>query len=166
MRYVGTDTALIVPYGAPDDVLSVFTEAHRARFGFATPGRQVIVEAVGVEAIAAGEPVGEARIARRENGGLDTIGSVTMWTGAVEHVAPVYDRTDMRAGDRVDGPALIREANATTVVEPGWAARLTELDHLLLGRVEPRATRITASDTKPDPVMLELFNNLFMNVAE
>ena len=166
LRYVGTDTALIVPYGAPDDVLSVFTEAHRARFGFATPGRQVIVEAVGVEAIAAGEPVGEARIARRENGGLDTIGSVTMWTGAVEHVAPVYDRTDMRAGDRVDGPALIREANATTVVEPGWAARLTELDHLLLGRVEPRATRITASDTKPDPVMLELFNNLFMNVAE
>ena len=89
-----------------------------------------------------------------------------MWTGGAEHVAPVFDRTDLRAGDRIAGPALIREANATTVVEPGWRAEVTDLDHLLLRRIEPRATHVAAGSTKPDPVLLELFNNLFMNVAE
>ena len=89
-----------------------------------------------------------------------------MWTGGAEHVAPVFDRTGLRAGDRIAGPALIREANATTVIEPGWRAEVTELDHMLLRRVEARPTRVAAGSAKPDPVLLELFNNLFMNVAE
>ena len=97
---------------------------------------------------------------------LSAVDRVVMWTGGAEHVAPVFDRTDLRAGDHIAGPALIREANATTVVEPGWRAEVTDLDHLLLRRVEPRATRVAAGSTKPDPVLLELFNNLFMNVAE
>src|SRR5262249_49167332 len=78
----------------------------------------------------------------------------------------VFDRTELRAGDRIAGPALIREANATTVVEPGWCAELTELDHLLLRRTEKHARQRAAGSAKPDPVLLELFNNLFMNVAE
>ena len=167
LRYAGTDTALIVPYGAPDRVVPLFTEAHRARFGFATPERPLVVEALAVEAIFAGEPVRETRVPRRDDGGFPVaIDRVAMWTGGAEHLAPVFDRMSLRAGDHIAGPALIREANATTVIEPGWRAELTDLDHLLLQRGEPRATRVAAGGAKPDPVLLELFNNLFMNVAE
>ena len=72
----------------------------------------------------------------------------------------------MLAGDCISGPALIREANATTVVEPGWTAEVTALDHMMLRRTERLATRVAADSGRPDPVLLELFNNLFMNVAE
>jgi 5-oxoprolinase (ATP-hydrolysing) len=140
LRYAGTDTALIVPYGAPEQVVPVFTEAHRARFGFATPERPLIVEAVAVEATSAGDPVRETRVSRRDGSGPDPVDQVVMWTAGAEHVAPVFDRIDLRPGDRIAGPALIREANATTVVEPGWRAELTDLDHMLLRRSEPRAT--------------------------
>jgi 5-oxoprolinase (ATP-hydrolysing) len=166
LRYAGTDTALIVPYGAHDQVVPMFTEAHRARFGFATPERPLVVEALAVEATTAGEPVRETRVSRRDGGGPDPVDRIVMWTGGAEHAAPVFDRTDLRAGDQIVGPALIREANATTVVEPGWRAELTDLNHLLLWRTEPRATREAGDSAKPDPVLLELFNNLFMNVAE
>src|SRR5437763_1522657 len=166
LRYAGTDTALIVPYGAPEQVVPVFTEAHRARFGFATPERPLIVEAVAVEATSAGDPVRETRVSRRDGSGPDPVDQVVMWTAGAEHVAPVFDRIDLRPGDRIAGPALIREANATTVVEPGWRAELTDLDHILLRRSEPRATQTAPGSAEPDPVLLELFNNLFMNVAE
>ena len=72
----------------------------------------------------------------------------------------------LRAGDRIAGPALIREANATTVIEPGWTAEVTALDHMLLRRTEPRRRASRRAARRPDPVLLELFNNLFMNVAE
>jgi 5-oxoprolinase (ATP-hydrolysing) len=80
--------------------------------------------------------------------------------------APVIERTALRAGDRIPGPALIREANATTVVEPGWTAEATAQDHLVIRRTAPRVTRIAAGTERADPVMLELFNNLFMSIAE
>ena len=89
-----------------------------------------------------------------------------MFTGDKDHAAPVFDRTDLLAGDRIAGPALIREANATTVIEPGWTAEITALDHMTLRRTERLSTRVAADSERPDPVLLELFNNLFMNVAE
>jgi 5-oxoprolinase (ATP-hydrolysing) len=78
----------------------------------------------------------------------------------------VYDRAALLAGDRLPGPALVREANATTVVEPGWTAEVTAADHMVLRRTQPRPNRVDAASGKPDPVLLELFNNLFMHVAE
>ncbi len=147
-------------------IVEDFTAAHRARFGFATPERPLVVEAVAVEAIAPGDVVREATLAARTGGAPQTIDTIRMFTGGGEHAAPVFDRTDLLAGDRIKGPALIREANATTVVEPGWTARITELDHMTLRRTERLATRVAADSGRPDPVLLELFNNLFMNVAE
>jgi 5-oxoprolinase (ATP-hydrolysing) len=85
---------------------------------------------------------------------------VAEWQGAALVV-----REDMRPGDVIDGPAIIAEKNATTVVEAGWQARLTALDHLLLVRVQARAVQ-HAAGTQADPVLLEVFNNLFMNIAE
>jgi 5-oxoprolinase (ATP-hydrolysing) len=166
LRYAGTEAALIVALRQLDLVVADFTAAHRARFGFATPERPLVVEAVAVEAIAPGEAVRETQLPPRNQGTPAPIDFVRMVSGHVEHNAPVFDRTELLAGDRIAGPALVREANATTVVEPGWTAEITPLDHMMLRRTEPMATRVAAGSDRPDPVLLELFNNLFMNVAE
>jgi len=91
--------------------------------------------------------------------------TVDMHSGGKSHRTPVFLRDALRPGDKIKGPAIIAEANATTVVEPGWQAEVTRLDHLLLKRVEARPAR-TAIGTTVDPVMLEVFNNLFMSIAE
>jgi 5-oxoprolinase (ATP-hydrolysing) len=95
------------------------------------------------------------------------VDSITLFTQTAEHAAPVHDREMLRAGDRIKGPALLREANATTVVEPGWEAEVTARNHLVLRRIAARVRTGSAADAaRPDPVMLELFNNLFMSIAE
>ncbi len=165
VRYAGTQAALEVPLGP--SLREDFTAAHRARFGFATPERGLVVEAVAVEAIAAGEQVAEAALPPRLAGAPEPVDHVTIWTGGAEHTAPVFERTALLAGDRVPGPALIREANATTVVEPGWMAEVTPLNHMLLRRTHRAQIALPAGAAeRPDPVLLELFNNLFTNVAE
>jgi 5-oxoprolinase (ATP-hydrolysing) len=168
LRYAGTDTFLPVAFGAHQEVLAAFTEAHRRRFGFATPERQVIVEACIAEVTAPGEEVREAALPLRAAGDAPKpLDSIALFTGGAEHAAPVYDREALCAGDRIKGPALLREANATTVVEPGWEAEVTARNHLVLRRIaaRARAADVAATD-RPDPVMLELFNNLFMSIAE
>jgi 5-oxoprolinase (ATP-hydrolysing) len=167
LRYAGTDTFLPVPFGDHASVLDAFTEAHRRRFGFATPEREVVVEACIAEVTMPGEQVTEAALpARRPGEAPRVIDTVPLFTEGAEHAAPVFDREELHAGDRLKGPALIREANATTVVEPGWTAEVTERNHLVLRRTEKRAAARLADASRPDPVMLELFNNLFMNIAE
>jgi 5-oxoprolinase (ATP-hydrolysing) len=168
LRYAGTDAFLPVAFGAHQEVLAEFTEAHRRRFGFATPERQVIVEACIAEVTAPGEEVREAALPPRAAGQEPVVvDSITLFTQAAEHAAPVHDREMLRAGDRIKGPALLREANATTVVEPGWEAEVTARNHLVLRRIAARVRTGSAADAaRPDPVMLELFNNLFMSIAE
>ena len=166
LRYAGTEAALIVPLGALDEILSGFTAAHRARFGFATPERPVVVETVAAEATLPGTVAAEAELPARNTGAPGIIDRVEIFTGGKTVEAPVLERTSLLAGDRIAGPALIREANATTVIEPGWTAEVTALNHMILRRTEILATRVAAGGERPDPVLLELFNNLFMNVAE
>src|SRR5216117_2614870 len=88
-----------------------------------------------------------------------------MFTGGRWHQAPLFRRDDLGPGKRIDCPAIIAEANATTVVEPEWGATVTPLNHLVLERVKPRESSI-AVGTQVDPVMLEIFNNLYMSIAE
>jgi 5-oxoprolinase (ATP-hydrolysing) len=167
LRYQGTDSSLPVAFADHATALASFTEAHRRRFGFATPERPVIVEACVVEVTAPGEPVEEAALPARPPGEpIPVLDTVTLFSGGTAHAAPVHDREALRAGDRIAGPALIREAIATTVVEPGWTAEITRLNHMILRRTEARAAARVADLSRPDPVMLELFNNLFMNIAE
>ncbi|UFN47401.1 hydantoinase B/oxoprolinase family protein [Roseomonas sp. OT10] len=167
LRYAGTDSALPVEFGGFESVRDSFTEAHRRRFGFATPDRPVIVEAAIAEAIAAGEAVEEPALPPRPAGEApEVLDSVSLWTGGEAREAPVLDRDALLAGDRIPGPALIRERTATTVVEPGWTAEVTALNHVILRRTEPRPGSVAADSSRPDPVMLELFNALFMSIAE
>jgi len=167
LRYAGTDSFLPVAFADHAAVLAAFTDAHRRRFGFATPEREVVVEACVAEVTMPGEQVEEAALPARAAGDAPgAIDTVPLFTEGAEHAAPVFDREELHAGDRLKGPALIREANATTVVEPGWTAEVTARNHLVLRRTEKREAARLADASRPDPVMLELFNNLFMNVAE
>ncbi len=166
LKYEGTDTALIVPYGSVEDMTAAFETAYRKQFSFLMRGKQLIVEAVSVEALSAGEsfrPFSE----QRGKGAIDRKPEtmVRMFTGGKWHETPLYRRENLALGQKVPGPAIIAEANATTVVEPGWGAEVTRLDHLVLERVVPREKRI-AIGTEADPVMLEIFNNLYMSIAE
>jgi 5-oxoprolinase (ATP-hydrolysing) len=166
LRYAGTEAALPVSLRDFASITNDFTDAHRARFGFATPERLLIAEQVSVEATSRGEQVRETTLPRRDAGAPEPIDYVSLFTSGHEHTARVFERADLRAGDALRGPALIREANATTVIEPGWTAEVTALDHLMLRRTELAPERATIDAGKPDPVLLELFNNLFMSVAE
>jgi 5-oxoprolinase (ATP-hydrolysing) len=165
VRYEGTDSALIVPFGSLQDIQRAFEAAYRQRFAFLMQGKALVVEAVSVEAVIRGETAQEPRLPVHPVREVPRRATVPLFSGNRWHDAALVVREDMRAGDRVEGPAIIAERNATTVVEPGWQARLTSLDHLVLLRVQPRE-QVFAAGTRVDPVLLEVFNNLFMNIAE
>jgi len=164
LKYEGTDTALVVPYGSEQDMTAAFEVAYRKQFSFLMPGKQLIVEAVSVEALSAGEGFRPVSKGKGGNGAIEEA-RVRMYTGGRWHETPLYRREKLSSGARISGPAIIAEANATTVVEPGWRADVTPLDHLVLERVVPREKRV-ALGTEADPVMLEIFNNLYMSIAE
>ena len=165
LRYEGTDTALVVPWGPLHAIESAFESAYRQRFAFLMQGKRLVAEAVSVEAVLPGQASGEERHALQPIRQAPVRESVRMFSDGQWHQAALVVREDLRPGDVVPGPAIIAERNATTVVEPQWQARVTEFDHLLLERSVPRAQR-HAVGTTVDPVLLEVFNNLFMNIAE
>ena len=179
VRYEGSDSALVVACpdllagAASGDALAQiqanFEAAYRQRFAFLMQGKPLVVEAVSVEAVLAGDAPAEPRHALHPPRDLQACGAVRetvrMYCDRQWQAAALLVREDLQPGDVIVGPAVIAEKNATTVVEPGWQARLTALDHLVLERRSPRLTRLAAGTTV-DPVLLEVFNNLFMNIAE
>jgi len=166
IRYEGSDTALEIPFNALKVVAAEFEALHRRRFGFAMSGRALIIEAVSIEAVGRtgeddmGPPQGSLR-----SGPLMALQMVSLTSGEILYDAPLFDSVDFKVGDLVKGPAIIKDKNSTTVVEPGWQAVYTDLGNLHLERFEPRPEQISIG-TNADPVMLEIFNNLFMSIAE
>jgi len=163
LKYDGTDTALPVKLAERAQMVAEFEAAYRKQFSFLMPGRALVAEAISVEAIAPGDAPRELPAGRRKAGA--PVGKVRMFTAGKWCEAPLYRREELGAGQRIEGPAIIAEANATTVVEPQWRASVTELDHLVLERTQPRVSA-AAIGTQVDPVRLEIFNNLFMSIAE
>lgn len=183
LRYAGTDAALPVGLDTETAMAEAFAAAHRVRFGF-TMDKPVVVETVSVEATGvtgatgatgvtgATEATGDAAPAAgsgpRDGRGITPPGpadTVRLYAEGQWQRAPLYRRTDLRPADTVTGPAVVAEDDATTVVDPGWAAEAGPAGHLVLTRSRPRPER-TAVGTRVDPVMLEVFNNLFMSIAE
>ncbi|MES2975974.1 MAG: hydantoinase B/oxoprolinase family protein [Pseudomonadota bacterium] len=165
VRYEGSDSALVVSFGPLAAIESAFEAAYRQRFAFLMQGKGQIVEAVSVEAVVAGDAPLEPRHATHEPREVPRRETVRMYSGGQWHDAALVVREDLQPGDIISGPAIIAEKNATTIVEPGWEAALTALDHLVLDRRAARAVKFAAGTTV-DPVLLEVFNNLFMNIAE
>ncbi len=165
LRYEGTDSALVVPFADAGGLQAAFEAAYRQRFAFLMEGRRLIVEAVSVEAVGAGDAPEESSQPLVAAAPAPVAATVRMFADGRWHDAALVERASARPGHVIAGPAIVVESNATTVIEPGWAARVTALDHLALERTEARETR-RAIGTTVDPVLLEVFNNLFMNIAE
>jgi 5-oxoprolinase (ATP-hydrolysing) len=185
IRYQGTDTALSVALpmqGTPTEAVGIirsdFEAAYRRRFAFLMRDQSLVIESVSVECIAAGAEsmrtadVGAVAVGERAAASYQPAAqaTVSMYCSA-DHEAAGRRRAqlflveNLRAGANIDGPAILAERNSTTVVEPGWRVSVTSAGCLELHRVEARKVR-HAAGTQVDPVMLELFNNVFMNIAE
>jgi len=169
VKVAGTDAALEISFGEISAMRAAFAEAHRQRFGFDVPDRALVVESLSVEAVAAsGENVGIDPGPANAPGPQTpppALAEVPLWLGGETRNVPVYDRGSLPPGTQVPGPATLREPTGTTIVEPGWRADVTARGGLVLRRVVPLPGRV-AIGTDADPVMLEVFNNLFMSIAE
>jgi 5-oxoprolinase (ATP-hydrolysing) len=163
LRYEGTDTAVPVELADPDAMVASFEAIHRRTYSYLMD-RPLTVEAVSVEAIGRTEQPDLSYLAGSEPNGPAVVGNVQVYIEGSWREAPLYVRERMRPSDTVPGPAIIAEADATTVVDEGWTAVLTPAGHLLLERVADR--RDATVGRAADPVLLEIFNNLFMSIAE
>ena len=166
LRYEGTDSALVVHFADASAMQADFEAAYKRRFSFLMPSRSLIVEAVSVEALGrSGAPPETIAAKLVREGALAASASVPMFGAGQWRATGIYRRADVRPGDLIAGPAIVAEDNATTVIEAGWQAEVTPWNHLVLRRVEALPER-RAIGTTADPVMLEIFNNLFMSIAE
>ena len=166
LRYDGTDSVIVVAFGDIAGMVEQFESAYKKRYSFLMPEKAMIIEAISVEAIGVSNDREEkAEQLPPRAGALQSTETVKLFSGGQWHDTALYRREDMRPGDIVHGPAIIAEKNATNIVEPGWLAEVTPLNHLVMQRYQARTQR-KAIGTTADPVMLEVFNNLFMSIAE
>ena len=187
IRYAGTDTALpcVLPMDNPSadgvgavDVADVaditaalrreFELQYRRYFSFTTPSLGLIIESVSVECVArAGGAVVDAASDAEQPTAPSAAVSMYCATPAGNdgwRSAGVFRMQDLRLGAQIDGPALIVDDHATLVIEPGWQA-VRARDSVEIGRLQPVSAQV-ALGTRVDPVTLQLFNNIFMNIAE
>ncbi|MFF2851168.1 hydantoinase B/oxoprolinase family protein [Streptomyces sp. NPDC058001] len=166
LRYDGTDTALTVELTEPDAMTRAFEDRHRATYSF-TLDRPLVVESLSVEATGLTEPPDLSALSAYSTPADGTPGTppaVRLHTGGAWRDVPLLRRAQLPPGESVTGPAIVTEAGATTVVDDGWRAAPRPDGHLVMERVrEPGGSAATA---EADPVLLEVFNNLFMSIAE
>jgi len=171
LRYVGTDSSLTVDCGSLESMRADFEVRYRARYGYAIPGRPMMIESVVVEVIAheaddsAAASAGKAAEARGAGAGPKPARTVSSFFDGAWLDTPLFERHALGAGDRVDGPAIIAEPNQTTLIDPGWQVTLTPLDDLVMKRIAPLERRARHA-AGVDPALLEVFNNQFMSIAE
>jgi len=166
VRYDGTDTALTVPHGTIDDMRAAFEDIHLRRFGFFIQERRLIAESAMAEAVGGTSDTAEPSMnSLSDSTPPAPVETVDMTSGGKSYPTPVYNRSTLPVGASIVGPAIIVEANATTVLDPGWQAEVTADNQLILTRLAPSEKRPDVS-IAADPVLLEVFNNLFMSIAK
>jgi 5-oxoprolinase (ATP-hydrolysing) len=185
LRYEGTDTALIINFANLDAMRNEFSQLYRQHYGFVMECKSLIIEAVSVEAIHASDVIvndTNSELPKTSKGNdfeqsLTAIATISMYTSGRAYDTPVYQRAALKPGDRLTGPALIIEPTSTNVIEPGWIAKMMPDGTLIVNQIEQDdlaakalaevGLNLALSASKaPDPVMLEIFNNLFMAIAE
>ncbi len=164
LRYAGTDTTIAVVVADAATMTRDFETAHLKQFGFVFEGREIVFEAYEIEAIGGGADPVEPNLPL--DGSEPQPSRITRFFSSGKwHDAPVFLRRELNAGASAAGPALVVEPHQTIVVEDGWAFEVTTRDHVVLKRVRAYE-RAKAIGTEADPVLLEVFNNLFMSIAE
>ena len=164
LRYEGSDSALAVRFSEYQEIKSNFENIHKARFGFISPEKLLIVESIQVEVSCPSEHV-ESKNNKRTKRGNSSLARLNVVMNGDSNPTSFYHRNNISTHDKLIGPAVIIEDTSTIVIEPGWQASINNNFDLILERTEKKQ-RMSAIGTKVDPVMLEIFNNLFMNVAE
>jgi len=166
LRYDGTDSSMVVDIADAAKMKTTFEDLHRQRFGFVPEGRNLVIDALAVEVVSVTETIIDPEIDSMSGAALmHPRATVQMYSDGAYHDTPIYAREAFLPGDTVAGPAIIAEDTGTTVVEPDWQASMNTRGHLILERVKERP-KTFAIGTEADPVMLEVFNNLFMSIAE
>jgi 5-oxoprolinase (ATP-hydrolysing) len=161
VRRALSESLIEVPVASPAAMQASFEEAHRARFGFIGEGA-LVVETLRVETIVPGAPIEE--VPARAGAADAPLETVRVYMAGIWHEAPLHDRAGLTRDAVVDGPALIIDPVSTITIEPGWRARVDAQANLILERVAPRAA--ASVGVALDPVRLEIFNGLFMAIAE
>ena len=164
LRYEGSDSALAVRFSEYQEIKSNFENIHKARFGFISPEKLLIVESIQVEVSCPSEHV-ESKNNKRTKRSTSSLARLNVVMNGDSNPTSFYHRNNISTHDKIIGPAVIIEDTSTIVIEPGWQASINNNFDLILERTEKKH-RMSAIGTKVDPVMLEIFNNLFMNVAE
>ena len=164
LRYEGSDSALAVRFSKYQEIKSNFENIHKARFGFISPEKLLIVESIQVEVSCPSEHV-ESKNKKRTKRDTSSLARLNVVMNGDSNPTSFYHRNNISTQDKLIGPAVIIEDTSTIVIEPGWQASINNNFDLILERTEKKQ-RMSAIGTKVDPVMLEIFNNLFMNVAE
>jgi 5-oxoprolinase (ATP-hydrolysing) len=173
LKYEGTDSTLQLAIENDAATLTAtFLDQYRVRYGFLMPQRRLVVESISAEAVGAThgglegwssfDPTQRSRAETRPT--APTTRRRVFFDGQW-HDTEILDRDALGPQDTITGPAILRERNTTIVIDPGWRAEVTPLNHLILRRVQP-LQRASAIGTRVDPVLLEVFNNLFMSIAE
>jgi 5-oxoprolinase (ATP-hydrolysing) len=168
LKYSDTDSTLtfpLIPASTPETLTTEFLAQYRTRFGFHVPGRAIVIDTIGVTAIGRSAAItATSRTFAPRTGALTSIDTRPVFFDGTWRDTPFFERHALRPGDAITGPAVICERNTTVVVERGWRATLNQADNLVLDKVA--AARRESLSTRADPVLLEIFNNLFMAIAE
>lgn len=166
LRYDGTDSAIVVNFDTIESMIEQFNAAYLQRYSFLMHDKPLIIEAASVEVVGvSGEEVPATVASEAKLDPPAALATVDLFTHDKSHATPVYDRADLKTGVRIVGPAIVFDTNGTTVIEPEWQLDLLSGGELLLTRSQAKAQQY-AIGTQVDPVMLEIFNNLFMSIAE
>ncbi|MBW4618682.1 MAG: hydantoinase B/oxoprolinase family protein [Cyanosarcina radialis HA8281-LM2] len=182
LRYEGTDAPLIVDFGDLVEMRQQFDRLHQQSYGFVMPEKALVVEAALVEVVLKTELPEELLIQRRTDKPPVPIATVQMYAADRWHATPVFQRQDLQPADEINGPAIVVETTSTNVIEPGWQARVSDRNYLILNRIEKfrssgvqklKSREFTPSphlpispSSSPDPVKLEIFSNLFRSIAD
>ena len=165
LRYVGSDTVLTVADATLDKVISQFEQIHRKRFGFIYSDQEIVVEAIQVEVIS--QTYQPAKIEKQNSNAQQSPSGVinSCYIDDQWQSTPFYHRNSLALDEIINGPAVIYDSTNTIIIEPGWRSKLTADKNLLIERYKERKTT-KAIGTDVDPIMLEIFNNMFMSIAE
>jgi 5-oxoprolinase (ATP-hydrolysing) len=172
LKYLGTDSTLTVNYAeSVAKMVAEFEEKHHNRYGFIKADKALIVESVSVEMIQHLSLPEEPQYTPTRSQPPQPIATVQMYTANQWQNTPLFQREHLQPGDCIVGPAIITEGIGTNIIEPGWQAEVTEKNYLILTRqssktVETITTNAKHQISKPDPVRLEIFKNLFQFIAE
>ncbi|MGB3536236.1 MAG: hydantoinase B/oxoprolinase family protein [Microcoleaceae cyanobacterium] len=172
LKYIGTDSTLTVNLtDSVADIITEFEQEHQSRYGFIKPEKALIVESVSVEIIQHLAVVEEPQYTRNRSQIAEPISTVKMYTANQWQDTPLFQRKDLQPGDVIVGPAIITEGIGTNIIEPDWQGKVSDKNHLVLTRqsakvLENIAITVNKNTSKPDPVRLEIFKNLFQFIAE